>query len=436
MKRISTTSINQLAIPSIIAGLVEPIISFTDLTLVGQSLSHEAIAGVGLGAYLIMLFIWIFSSLRNSTSALIALSIGQKKLNEAKNTLYCALLISIVIGFVITLFSNIAAEQIFLFQNARGKTLSFSLNYYQIRSLAIPFTLATLTLFGGFKGFQNTTWAMIIIIIGGITNLLLDIVLVNGLYDVIPKLGVEGAAIASLISQIIMFFLALSTMVKHFSFQWPHFATEQTKELLTMSLDLIIRSLAMNSVFLVSNKLATSYGSQHMAAHSLLFWLWLFQCYFIDGYSNAAMAISGKLKGMKDNNSIYELGIKVCKINIIIALALAALMWISYPLILSISNSYEMNNVFKEAFFIMLISFPIGAIAFSFDGVFIGLGKASFLRNLLILSSFLIFMPFMYYFHTTGYQTTGIWASMLIWLFVRGAIPFFSFIRTFAYLKK
>ena len=72
MINVSNKEINTLAIPAIIAGLIEPIISLTDVALVGNNLDYHAIAGVGIGSYTIVLFIWVFSSIRNSTTSIVS----------------------------------------------------------------------------------------------------------------------------------------------------------------------------------------------------------------------------------------------------------------------------------------------------------------------------------------------------------------------------
>ena len=432
MSDLSASKINKLAIPSIIAGLAEPIISFTDLTLVGQNLNSNAIAGVGLGSYTIMLFIWIFSSLRNSTASIVAQQVGMKNPNKTNETISKALLISLALGVLITLVTNLFATSIFGFQNAIDDTLKYSLQYYRIRSLAIPFMLGTLTLIGGFKGFQNTIWAMKTILIGGVINLSLDYLLISNSLPFIPSLGVKGVAIGSLVSQVIMFLISLYYFKRAFTFHLPlPFFNPETKSLLKMSIDLMIRSIAMNTVFILSNKYTTKLGVEQMAAHSILFWIWLFQCYFIDGYSNAAMAISGKLKGMKDKLSIPKLALKTSKINVTIALILVLIFFSITPLIQKIPKEPLTVNALFPSYYIMLLTFPIGAIAFTFDGLLMGLGESKFLRNLLIFSSLLIFIPSIYYFENTEFKLVGIWISMSTWLAFRAVVPTLFFIKKY-----
>ena len=86
---ISFKRINKLAIPALIAGVAEPLLSTTDLAIVGNINYNatESIAAIGIvGAFLSML-IWVFGQTRSGISSIISQYIGADKLNEVKNTL-------------------------------------------------------------------------------------------------------------------------------------------------------------------------------------------------------------------------------------------------------------------------------------------------------------------------------------------------------------
>lgn len=428
MIAVSNKEINKLAIPAIVAGLIEPIISLTDVALVGNHLDYHAVAGVGIGSYTIVLFIWVFSSIRNSTTSIISQLYGADEKEKINSITSKSLVISFLLGVLIVIVANILVPAIFKFQNAHGITLENSLIYFRIRSFAIPFTLATLALFGAFKGFQNTHWAMRITLLGGALNIVLDILFIKG-FAFIPPLGVSGVAFASLISQIAMFFVALFYFLKHFKFSLGKnkFIDQSVGSLFYMSIDLLIRAIALNTVFILTNKYATKYGDHYMATHTILFWIWLFQSYFIDGYSNAAMALSGKIRGQKKYGLLYRTGMKICKINFLIAIILAISMYFATPLLGLFTDNIQVEQLLDQTFYLVLMTFPLGSFAFTFDGIYIGIGKAYFLRNLLLISTFFIFIPCLYILNNLGLTLDGIWLSILLWLCVRGLVPLIHF---------
>ena len=77
-------------------------------------------------------------------------------------------------------------------------------------------------------------------------------------------------------------------------------------------------------------------------------------------------------------------------------------------------------EIFMTSFWLIIISQPINAIAFTLDGIFKGLGKTAFLRNLLLGATFLVFIPSVAMFHTFTPGLIGIWFSFILWMSFRG----------------
>ena len=68
----------------------------------------------------------------------------------------------------------------------------------------------------------------------------------------------------------------------------------------------------------------------------------------------------------------------------------------------------------------MLLTQPISAITFIFDGMFKGMGKMKFLRNVLILSTGLVFIPTLLLFDFYNLKLTAIWIAFTLWILARG----------------
>ena len=85
--------------------------------------------------------------------------------------------LSIVIYLVSVLFSN----EIFTLYNAQGATLNYAVDYFNIRALGFPLTLFVFSVFGVFRGLQNTFWPMLISIVGVVLNIGLDFLLLKEL---------------------------------------------------------------------------------------------------------------------------------------------------------------------------------------------------------------------------------------------------------------
>ena len=189
--------------------------------------------------------------------------------------------------------------------------------------------------------------------------------------------------------------------------------------------------MVLNIVFIVSNRFANSYGNTSLAAYTIGYNIWIFTSFFIDGYSNAGNALAGKFLGEKNNTKLKMLGNILLKTNIKISLILVALYSISYPFIADLFNQdIEVKNIFLGTFWIVIIAQPFNAIAFTFDGIFKGLGRAIELRNTLTVATFIVFLPSIYLLNYFESGIYCIWISLSLWMIYRGGSLYYLFKRT------
>lgn len=433
---ISFKTINKLAIPAIISGIAEPLLSITDTAIVGNLNINptEALAAVGIAGSFISAIIWILAQTRSAISAIIALYLGGDKLQEIKNLPAQIIGINLVLSAVIYAITIFFIEAIFKLYNAQGLILDYAVSYYKIRALGLPLTLFTFSVFGVFRGLQNTYWPMVISITGAVLNVALDFILIFGIEGFIPAMHVEGAAWASVIAQAVMALFALFLFLRKTPFNFRitlpfHF---EIKRLLHLSFNLIIRAIALNIALYLANAYATKYGTHYIAAQTIAFQIWLFFAFFIDGYASVGNIMSGKLLGEKNPKTIWNLSKQLSKYSLYVALILGLLCALLYfPIGKIFSNETEVLELFYSIFWIVLVMQPINAIAFVFDGIFKGLAEAVTLRNTLLIATFLGFIPALLIADYFGLKLYGIWVAFTIWMLFRGGILVVIFRKRF-----
>lgn len=429
---ISFRGINKLAIPAIIAGVAEPLLSITDTAIVGNVNynSTEALAAVGVAGSFISALVWILAQTRSAISATVAKYLGAKKIHKIKTLPAQIIAINLLLSLLIYIVTIFFAEQIFRLYNAKGLILEYAISYYKIRAIGFPLTLFVFSCFGIFRGLQNTFWPMVISIIGAVLNIALDVVLVYGVKDFIIPMHVQGAAWASVISQLVMALLTLFLIVKKtpFTLRLSFPFNSEIKNLLSISFNLIIRALALNIALYFANSYATKYGENYIAAQTIAFQIWLFFSFFIDGYASVGNIVSGKLLGEKNYKKMWNLSKKLCFYSITIAVVLALFCTLFYkPIGILFTKQQQVLNLFYHIFWIVLIMQPINAVAFVFDGIFKGLAEAVTLRNLLLTATFLGFLPVLLvadYYHLKLY---GIWLAFTVWMLLRAGILVLKF---------
>ncbi len=425
-----------MALPALIAGIAEPLLSITDTAIVGNVELNpiEALAAVGIaGSFLSALF-WILAQTRSAISAIIAQYLGANRLNEIKNLPAQIILINTLLSLFLYVLTLFFTESIFKLYNAEGLILSYSVAYYKIRALGLPFTLFVFSVFGVFRGLQNTFWPMVVSIVGAVLNIVLDYILVFGITGLIPALHIEGAAYASVLSQMVMAIMALILLLKKtpftLRFQLPF--NREIKRLLLLSLNLFIRALALNIALYFANSYATKYGNNYIAAQTIAFQIWLFFAFFIDGYSSVGNIISGRLLGEKDYKNLWNLSKDLSKYAMVVAFILAIICFIFYiPIGNIFTDNTDVLTAFYAIFWMVLLMQPLNAIAFVFDGLFKGLAEAVTLRNTLLIATFLGFIPALLIGDAFGLKLYAIWIAFTVWMLLRMLILVIKFRRKY-----
>jgi MATE family multidrug resistance protein len=432
---ISFKRIQQLAIPAIIAGIAEPILSSTDAAVVGNmdAFSTESLAAVGIVGSFLSMLIWILGQTRSAISAIISQNLGAGNLDDIKVLPAQAIFFNIILSLVVLVGTYFFVVPIFSLMNAKGLVLDLSVEYYNIRVWGFPLTLFTFAIFGVFRGLQNTFWPMIVAIVGALLNIGLDILLVYGVEGVLEPMAVRGAAWASLISQAVMAILALILVLTktNVSLRLRFPLHPEINRLVVMSGNLFVRSFALNIALILAVREATAIGDAYVAAHTIAANIWLFTAFFIDGYGAAGNSLGGRLLGAKDYPNLWILTKKVVGYNGIVSVFLMIVCVIFYePLGVLFSNEEEVLSVFYSVFFMVIIMQPINAIAFTLDSIFKGLGEMGYLRNTLLIATFVGFVPTLYLGRYMDWGMVGIWLSFIVWMLFRaGALMYFYYVK-------
>lgn len=430
---ISLKQINKLAIPALIAGVAEPLLSLTDAAIVGNIPINatESLAAVGIVSTFLSMLIWVLGQTRSAISSIISQYLGANKLNEVKNLPAQAIAMVTAFSLVIIAFTYPFSHQLFKLYNATGLVLEYSAAYYNIRVFGFPFTLFTIAVFGTFRGLQNTYYPMIIALIGTFLNITFDVVFVYGIDGLIAPMYIKGAAYASVLAQIIMALLSAYYVLKKTDIpllvRFP--LNKEINKFIMMILNLFVRTLALNATLYFATRFATGYGPTYIAAYTIAINLWFFGAFFIDGYASAGNILSGKLYGAKQYKTLVTLSNILIKYGVIIGICLAIVGGLFYlPIGAIFTKEQAVLDVFYDVFWIVLIMQPLCALAFIFDGVFKGLGYMKILRNLLLIATFSVFVPALLILDYFNYKLDAIFIALTLWMFARG-IPLIVIFR-------
>jgi len=422
---INLKQINKLAIPALISGVSEPILSLTDAAVVGNIdfNATESLAAVGIVTTFLSMLIWVLGQTRSAISSIVSQYVGADNLKEVKNLPAQAIFLITSLSVLIIVSTYPFAELIFKLYNASDIILKYSVQYYRIRVFGFPFTLFVIAVFGTFRGLQNTYYPMIIAIVGTLVNIILDFALVYGIDGFIAPMNIAGAAYASVAAQLVMALLATYLLLAktNIPLRLTFPFNKEIRKFILMILNLFVRTIALNVTLYYASAFSTSYGAEYIAAYTIAINLWFLGAFVIDGYSSAGNILSGKLFGARDYAKLMALSNKLIKYGIAVGIVMAMIgIVLYYPLGSLFTKDPAVLKRFYEIFWIVLLMQPLCALAFIFDGIFKGLGKMKFLRNILLFSTFIIFMPILFWLDSLDYKLYAIFTAMTFWIIARG----------------
>lgn len=195
--------ITRLAVPTIISMLVTALYNAADTFFVGR-ISTEAIAAVGL-SFSVMAVIQAFGFFCGQGSGtFLSRMLGAGKKKEAEEMAATGLVLAMLIGVLTAVLVIANLRSISLFLGAGDRTLEHTMSYIRIIVLGAPFMMGQFALNNQLRFQGSAIYAMYGLLAGAVLNIGLDPLLIFVL-----KLGVSGAAIATISGQIISFFILL-----------------------------------------------------------------------------------------------------------------------------------------------------------------------------------------------------------------------------------
>ena len=195
----------RMAIPSIISMLVTSLYNMADTFFIGQLNNVPATASIGIVYPLMNIIQAIGFFLGQGSGNTVSRLLGKKDQKNAEHTLATGFYGAIIMGVLFTALSLTFISPLMKLLGATDTILPYAIGYGKYIILGTPFKLASIVLNVQMRFQGNAFFSMIGIASGAVLNIFLDPLFIHTL-----GMGVEGAAIATALSQIISFLLLLS----------------------------------------------------------------------------------------------------------------------------------------------------------------------------------------------------------------------------------
>lgn len=196
--------ITTLSVPTVISMLVTAIYNMADTFFVSQ-ISTEASAAVGVVFPIMSIIQACGFTLGMGSGSLVSIRLGQKRNDDATKLTSTAFFTALAFGLVITVFGVLFSKNVLTLIGASESILPYAIDYARYIFWGAPFMCASFVLNNVLRSEGKSFLSMIALTFGGVLNIILDPIFIFALH-----LGISGAAIATLISQFLSFFILLS----------------------------------------------------------------------------------------------------------------------------------------------------------------------------------------------------------------------------------
>lgn len=413
----------RLALPNILTNLTVPLVSLVDLGLMGRMPSTAYILAIGFGTLIFNFIYWAFGFLRMGTTGMVSQAYGSDDKTLSNNLLFMGGIIALAAGLLFILLQYPVLHTALFLINPDEAVVSPLSTYFYYRIYAAPATITIYVITGWLLGMQDSKSALYLAL------------LVNGLNAVVSyclvqytNLSIIGVALGTVIAQYAGLIYGLFLIRKKHNIQLSNFSrhlfkeAETWKSFIQVNSDIFIRTLCLIFAMSFFKTKAGNIDPILGAANILLLEFVTLSAYGIDGFAFAAESICGKYFGRRDKALFIKATKTAFQLGFLFAMLVSLVFFAFGEEILSILT--DKVNVIKAAlpYLIWLILLPLlSSFAFIWDGVYIGTTASKAMRNTLLVSTFLIFIP-LFYILATNYGNHGMWIAFLSFLFARGVI--------------
>ncbi|CAN0845422.1 Protein DETOXIFICATION 45, chloroplastic [Linum grandiflorum] len=285
--------------------------------------------------------------------------------------------------------------------------------FLSIKALGAPAVVLSLALQGIFRGFKDTKTPLLCIGLGNLSLVFLFPVL---MYQ--QKLGVTGAALATVLSQYLVTLLMLWRLNKKVILLPPRIVDLQFGVYMKSGGFLIGRTLAVLTTMTLATAMAAREGTLAMAGHQICMQVWLAVSLLTDAVALSAQAMVASYSSKRDYVNAREVTNLVLKVGLFTGLSLAAILGLSFVSIAKLFTADpELVQVVNTGVLFVCASQPLNALAYIFDGLHFGVSDfpyaaCSMMMVGAICSVYLLYVPRIFGLY-------GVWSGLALFMALR-----------------
>jgi putative MATE family efflux protein len=324
--------IPRLAVPTIISMLITSIYNMADTFFVSQ-LSTSASGAVGVNFSLMAMIQAIGFTLGMGSGNYMSRMLGAKEQDRAQRACSTAVYTAFFFGLLLAVFGIWNIDSLVRALGATETIAPYARDYGKYILIAAPYMTVSFVFNNHLRSQGNAALSMLGITAGGVLNVILDPVLIFGF-----KMGISGAAIATIFSQFVSFLILLTLVIRSGNVLKPHpkFFTMKGwvyKEILSAGMPTLGRQGLASVASVLLNVAASGFGDAAVAAMSIVTRIMMFINSALIGFGQGFQPVCGFNFGAKRYGRVLEAYYFCRRVAFVFLLVMAVVMFaVSTPI--------------------------------------------------------------------------------------------------------
>ena len=392
-----TKKLISLTIPMVFGMLSMVVFNLVDTFFVSR-LGTEELAAMGFTFPVVMFIVSIALGFGIATSSVVSRAIGRGDHRQVQRLTTDSLIISLFFVVIFAVLGLFSMDWVFRLLGADGNTLLLVKQYMRIWYLGVAFVVIPMVGNNAIRACGDTFFPSAIMIVSMIVNVILDPLLIFGLWG-FPRLGLEGAAIATVIARAVA--MVFSLLILHFKEKLIDFALPPLKELIDsvkqifyIGIPSATSRLLIPVTIAVIMRLVAGFGSAAVAAFGVAVKIEMFVFVLIMALATALVPFVGQNWGAKNFSRVKD---AVKKANIFSLWwglgSFAVFLVLAVPLGHVFGKDIEVAKRIARYLWIMPVSYGLRGCAFLVVSAFDAMNKPLLAIGLNLVRMFVLYIP-------------------------------------------
>ncbi len=405
--------IMNMSLPAMFSMLIMSLYNIVDSIFVSK-ISQDALTAVSLAYPMQMMIVAFGVGTGVGANSLISRRLGEKNYDEANSAAAHGMLLGILTWVVFVIAGLFLSGPFIKMCSSPSTSTTVIADAETYLTIVMVFSIGAFFVGGMEKIIQatgNMFYPMVFQLIGSIVNIILDPIFIFGYFGV-PKMGVAGAAIATVIGQCISALYALIVIkTKNFhvkiTFKRFKFSFKTVKNIYQVGIPAILMQSIASVLTALLNIILIALSEVAVAVLGIYFKLQSFVFMPVFGLNQGVMPIMGYNFGAKNKKRLMDCYKKAIFIALII-MTIGTVIFMTIPhILLSIFNAdKEMLRIGVPALRIICINFIPAALGIMSSTLFQAVGKGTYSLCVSVLRQLVIILPVAYYLSKFGVNAT------------------------------